>query len=82
MTRLTSKAIEGLIRKFHKIPDDSNPCIIGIHPKDVFIGLSNWGNAKCVFTKQLIQALENVFGLHLEYIEPAEETVVMAKFSR
>jgi single-stranded DNA-specific DHH superfamily exonuclease len=82
LTRLSTLRIENFIRDFHSVPDDSNPTIIGIHPKDIFIGLSNWGNAKCVFTKKLLTAIENKFGVHFEYIEPADEQCAIARFSR
>lgn len=82
MTRLSRLQVEKFVKNFHSVPDDSMPVIVGMSKGSLMICLSNWGNAKIVFTKKLLTAIENKFGVHFEHIEPAEETVVMAKFSR
>jgi len=80
--RFTSKPLVTFIRDWLKIPSDSSPIMVGITPTKVFITLSQWGNGNARFTKRLLELIEQNFGITFEYIEPAEETVVMATFSR
>lgn len=83
MTRkFTSKPIVDFIREYLKTPEDSTPVMVGIHRNAVYITLSQWGNTQSRFTKRLLELIEQNFGITFEYIEPAEESVVMATFSR
>lgn len=82
MARFTAKPIVDFMRDWLKIPDESSPIMVGINKKHVYITLSQWGNGNARFTKRLLELIEQNFGIVFEYVEPAEETVVMATFSR